>query len=74
MIYSLVVNPAAAAFQLVRGCGRAMVLAMALGAASGLGGFLISAATDLPTGAVIVLFSSLLVGVAGLLAHLCGRR
>jgi manganese/iron transport system permease protein len=69
MIYSLVVNPAAAAFQLVKGCGRAMALAMLLGAASGLGGFLLSAATDLPSGAVIVLLSSVLVGVAGLAAH-----
>jgi manganese/iron transport system permease protein len=69
MIYSLVTNPAAAAFQLVRGCGRAMALAMVLGAASGLGGFLISAATDLPSGAVIVLFSSALVGVAALIAR-----
>jgi len=74
MIYSLVVNPAAAAFQLVRGCGRAMGLAMALGAASGLGGFLISAATDLPSGAVIVIFSSIMVAAAGLLRRsLWGR-
>jgi manganese/iron transport system permease protein len=73
MIYSLVTNPAAAAFQLVRGCGRAMGLAMVLGAASGLGGFLISAATDLPSGAVIVLCSSALVGVAALIAQVRRR-
>ena len=74
MIYSLVVNPAAAAFRLVRGCGRAMVVASVLGGASGLGGFLVSAATDLPSGAVIVLFSSALVGVASLVAHARKRR
>ena len=75
MIYSLVTNPAAAAFQLVKGCGRATVLAVALGAVSGLGGFLISAATDLPSGAVIVLFSSALVPVAAILSKfLCSSR
>ena len=58
MIYSLISNPAAAAFQLVKGCRRVMIWSAALGAASGLGGFLISAATDLPSGAVIVLVSS----------------
>ncbi len=69
MIYSLITNPAAAAFQLVRGCGRALTLAASLGALSGLGGFLIAAATDLPSGAVIVLFSSALVVVAALIAR-----
>jgi manganese/iron transport system permease protein len=57
-------NPAAAAFQLVKGSGRAILLAAVFGAASGLGGFLLSAVTDLPSGAVIVLVSSLLVALA----------
>jgi manganese/iron transport system permease protein len=69
MIYSLVTNPAAAAFQLVKGCGRAIVLAACLGAVSGVGGFLISAMTDLPSGAVIVLVSSALVPLAALIAR-----
>ncbi len=64
MIYSLITNPAAAAFQLVRGGGRAMLIATLLGAVSGLGGFLISALTDLPSGALIVLVSALLVVIA----------
>jgi len=64
MIYSLVTNPAVAAFQLVRGSRRAVLLAVVLGAVSGLGGFLLSAITDLPSGAVIVLLSSLLVALA----------
>ncbi|MBN1846289.1 MAG: metal ABC transporter permease [Sedimentisphaerales bacterium] len=64
MIYSLITNPAAAAFQLVRGSVRALLLALVLGGISGLGGFLLSAATDLPSGAVIVLVSSLLVVAA----------
>ena len=66
MIYSLIANPAAAAFQLVKGFRNAIYAAMLLGATSGLGGFLISSATDLPSGAIIVLFSSALVGLAAL--------
>ena len=69
MIYSLITNPAAAAFQLARGGAKVMVLATLIGAASGLGGFLISAFTDLPSGAVIVLVSSGFVAVAALLAR-----
>lgn len=61
MIYSLISNPAAAAFQVARGFGRTLLLSALLGAASGLGGFLLAAATDLPSGAVIVLVSSALV-------------
>jgi manganese/iron transport system permease protein len=64
MIYSLMVNPATAAFQLVKGYRRVLLLSFILGGFSGLGGFLISAATDLPTGATIVLLSSSLVGTA----------
>lgn len=64
MIYSLITNPAAAAFQLVRGSGRAILLAVIFGVVSGLGGFLLSAVTDLPSGAVIVLVSSALVVLA----------
>jgi len=64
MIYSLISNPAAAAFQLVRGCRAALGWSALLGAASGLGGFWISAVTDLPSGAVIVLVSSALLAVA----------
>ena len=67
MIYSLICNPAAAAFQLVKGCRRVMLWAALLGAASGLGGFVLSALTDLPSGAVIVLVSSALLGGAVLL-------
>lgn len=61
MIYSLISNPAAAAFQVARGCRRVLLLAAAFGGISGLGGFLIAAATDLPSGAVIVLVSSALL-------------
>lgn len=73
MIYSLLANPAAAAFQLVRGCGRSLVTAACLGAASGVAGFLIAAWLDLPTGAMIVIVSSLLVAAAAGVRRL-GRR
>lgn len=73
MIYSLITNPAAAAFQLTKGNTRTTVLATILGAVSGLGGFLLSAITDLPSGAVIVLFSSLVVMVAAVWAWLQKR-
>jgi manganese/iron transport system permease protein len=73
MIYSLISNPAAAAFQVGRGCRRVLVLSAGFGAASGLGGFLIAAATDLPSGAVIVLVSSAIVGAAALFRHVSHR-
>jgi len=70
MIYSLMSNPAAAAFQITRGCRRVMAWSAAFGAASGLGGFLIAAATDLPSGAVIILVSSALLGIAAWIGRL----
>jgi len=73
MIYSLVTNPAAAAFQLVKGFRKVMLLAALLGAASGLGGFLLSAVTDLPSGAVIVLLSSFVVALAAAMRWLVLR-
>lgn len=66
LIYSLLINPAAAAFLLVRGHEKVMVAATLLGAVSGFGGFVIAALTDLPTGAVIVITSSILLMVAAL--------
>ncbi|MFP3938009.1 MAG: metal ABC transporter permease [Phycisphaerae bacterium] len=73
MIYSLISNPAAAAFQLVRGSGRAVLLAMVFGAVSGVGGFLISAVTDIPSGPVIVLLSASIVAVAAAVRWLARR-
>ena len=70
MIYSLLANPAVAASRLVRGYGRTLLLASIFGAASGLGGLLLSALYDLPTGAMIVILSSLLVGAAALLGRM----
>jgi manganese/iron transport system permease protein len=74
MIYSLMSNPAMAAFQLTRGCGRVLFLSAVLGLVSGLGGFVIAAVTDLPSGAVIVLLSSGLVGCAALVRRFRADR
>lgn len=67
MIYSLVTNPALAAIQCVRGYWPAVLLACVLGAACSVAGFAVAAAIDLPTGATIVLLSSVMVGAAMLI-------
>ena len=73
MIYSLLSNPAVAAFLLVKGYGKALWLSALLGLISGLGGFLLAVATDLPVGAVIVILSSLLVAAAWAISALRRR-
>jgi len=70
MIFSLITNPAVAAFRLARGFGSVCVVAGTLGAASALGGFFAAYWLDLPTGACIVLFSSLCLAVGALRARL----
>lgn len=74
MIYSLITNPAVAAFQLARGHDRTLLLAVALGTLASVAGFLIAAVTDLPTGATIVILSSVLVAVAAALGRARRRR
>jgi len=73
MIYSLLSSPALVAFQLVRGHGRALAVSAATGAACGVGGFVIAAMADLPTGATTVILASALVGAAALLRNRAGR-
>lgn len=70
MIYSLITNPALAAFQLARGHDRVLWLAVLLGGLTSLVGFLAAAHWDLPVGATIVILSSLLVGAGWMI----GRR
>ncbi len=64
MIYSLLVNPATAAFRITRSYGKALLLSTFLGGFSGLGGFLLAAILNLPTGAVIVILSSIIVAIS----------
>jgi manganese/iron transport system permease protein len=73
MIYSLLCNPAVAAFLLVRGYGKSLALSAGLGFFSGAGGFMLAYATRLPTGAVIVILSSLLVAGAWTFSSLRNR-
>lgn len=62
MIYSLMTNPPAAAFRVCKGFTKAAILSAIFGAASGLGGFIISykSPVPLPAGACIALFSALI--------------
>lgn len=64
LMYTLLVNPAAAAYAWARSMRAVRVLALGLGVASTLGGFWISVWFDLPTGACIALVSSGLYGFA----------
>lgn len=64
MIYSLMTNPAVASFALVSGHTRSTIVSATIGAGCSLVGFLVSAMTDLPTGATIVLVSSAAVVVS----------
>ncbi|ABM29869.1 metal ABC transporter permease [Nitratidesulfovibrio vulgaris] len=57
LVYSLLVSPAAAAYQLTYSLGRMFLLAMFFGALSGVGGVLVAWYLDVPAGAAVVLFS-----------------
>jgi manganese/iron transport system permease protein len=58
LIFSLITNPAAAAYQLGRGFRAVVILSVLLGLLSAAGGFLFSYYANLPTGACIALMSS----------------
>lgn len=74
MIYSLMICPAAATFRLVKGYFPSVAVCNALGAFSGVAGFLLSLWLDLPTGATIVLLSAGLVALAWGIDALTHRR
>jgi len=60
MIFSLITNPAAAAYQVCRGHRAIIVVSMILGVLSTASGIVVSYYLDLPTGACIVLASTAL--------------
>ena len=64
MIFSLITNPAAAAYQICQGHRAVLVTSVALGIVSALGGFLCSYYLNLPTGACTVLVSTILFALA----------
>ncbi|MGH2271718.1 metal ABC transporter permease [Anaerohalosphaeraceae bacterium U12dextr] len=64
MIFSLITNPAAAAYQLCRGHRSLVLTATVFGMLSAVVGFGISFYLDLPTGACIVLVSTAIFGLS----------
>jgi manganese/iron transport system permease protein len=73
MIFSLITNPAAAAYQVCRGHRAILAASMGFGVLSTVGGFLFSYYLNLPTGACIVLVSTLLFALAAGYRALSGR-
>jgi len=68
MIYSLLVNPAAGAYQLSYSLKGMMFIAALLGIGAAMGGFFCSYFWSLPTGASIVIFSSLAFAACAILS------
>jgi len=74
LMFSLIINPAAAAYQLCRGYRAVVAVSMVLGVVSATGGFGFSLWLDLPTGACIVITSSLVFAGAVMYRAVVGRR
>jgi manganese/iron transport system permease protein len=66
LIFALILNPAAAAYQLTYSMKKMFLIAAAFGVASGWGGLAVSYVLNLPTGACIVIMSSILFALAAL--------
>ena len=64
MIFSLMINPAAAAYQICRGHKAVVLTATLLGMFTAIAGFLFSFYFDLPTGACIVVVSAVVFALA----------
>jgi len=66
LIFSLILNPAAAAYQLTYNMKKMFLLAAAFGVLSGWVGLIFSYFFDLPSGATIVVTSSVIFAIAAL--------
>ena len=66
LVFSLILNPAAAAYQLTYSMKRMFLLSAGFGIMSGLIGLLISYLFNIPSGATIVIVSSAIFGIATL--------
>ncbi|MBL7166117.1 MAG: metal ABC transporter permease [Dehalococcoidales bacterium] len=66
LIFSLILNPAAAAYQLTYSMKRMFILSAAFGVLSGWIGLLLSYLFDVPSGATIVITSSIIFMVAAI--------
>jgi manganese/iron transport system permease protein len=64
MIFSLITNPAAAAYQICQGHRAVVAASVGFGVISAVGGFLISYHLDLPTGACVVLTTTAIFALA----------
>ena len=73
MIFSLITNPAAAAYQVCRGHRAVILTSTTLGVVSAVGGFVFSYLLDLPTGACIVLASTAIFALAVAYKAIWGR-
>jgi len=73
MVFSLITNPAAAAYQICKGHRSVVFTSVLFGVLSSLAGTLTSYWLDLPTGACIVTTSALLFGAAVLYGAVFGR-
>jgi len=73
MIFSLITNPAAAAYQICRGHKAVVITATLLGVLSAILGFMASFWLDLPTGACIVLVSMLAFAIS-VLCRIISRK
>ncbi len=68
LIFSLIMNPAAAAYQLTYDMKKLFLISATFGVLSGWGGLLFSYIFDIPSGATIVITSSLIFMVCALLS------
>jgi manganese/iron transport system permease protein len=68
LIFSLILNPAAAAYQLTYSMKKMFILAAIFGVVSGWVGLIFSYLFDIPSGATIVITSSLIFMVAAILS------
>lgn len=73
MIFSLITNPAAAAYQICRGHRAVVAVSTGFGVASAVGGFVFSYYFNLPTGACTVLASTAFFAAAATYRTLAGR-
>jgi manganese/iron transport system permease protein len=74
LLYSLIANPAVAALRAARRFRTALAMSAAFGAASALGGLAAAYVFNVPVGACIVLWSSVLTGIVHLAAGFHDRR
>lgn len=74
LIFALITNPAAAAYQICRGHKSVVIVSTTLGGLSTVGGFLISFYSNLPTGACIVITSTVIFALAVAYRWVTGKR